>query len=171
MSTASKSTQELQITPLRHSRQGPAFFPIPLTTPNQGHPSPLDKGRGVALVGVVRGMGRPAGEEGWINFGFVAGWKFPRRPQRARQLNSGCEVMLLDLLDGMAARRGAQVPAHRPVDQRLGSCPAQSVRSLPSWPGIQAVRRNLDLSLSQLHDASRDAPPKYYKGFRDAQGW
>jgi hypothetical protein len=33
------------------------------------------------------------------------------------------------------------------------------------------VRRNLDLSLSQLHDASRDAPPKYYKGFRDAQGW
>ena len=104
-----------------------------------------DKGRGVAQVGVVGGMGRL----------LISCWA----------------VILLDLLEWMAARKGAQVPAHRPAGQRLGFCPARSVRSLPNWPGRQAVRRNLDLALSQLHHASRHARPKYYKGICDAQGW
>jgi hypothetical protein len=74
-------------------------------------------------------------------------------PEPERAVPS-CSIIPATLLAWRVVRRGALVPAHRPVGRRLGSCPARSARSLPSWTGKRAVRRSRGLFLSRLHHAS-----------------
>ena len=84
-------------------------------------------------------------------------------------LRTGVASCLTNLLDfPMVTRTVAPIPAHRPVGPRLRFFPARSALSPPSWPGIPAMRRSRGLFVSQLHDASSRAWPKYYKAVPSA---